>query len=280
MKLSWLQSTLLNAASLIAPREQRDAWLEEWYSELWYMTPSLATRACLGSFRDALWIRRNRAAEQKPPERPWNHSPAKILVLLAAVFVTGLAAAAWLTGPLAMRTSLWHFGARDLLPAYTITLSISLLLLPILMLTGQAGSPRGSLPKRGRVSRALFLLAKIIAVQPVMLCGLFICILAAPLVPVAPFVVMGSWLLILREVVADQQLRCPQCLRLLSDSIRIGAKSAIFLEWCGQESACPQGHGLLHQRDAACSCTSNGRWLSLDSSWNSLFGSGIRGLQK
>lgn len=280
MKLNWLQSTLLNAASLVAPCEQRDAWLEEWYSELWYMTPSLATRACLGSFQDALWVRRNRTAPYKAQERPWNHSPLTCLVLLAAVFLTGLIAAAWLTGPLAARTKLWHFGARDLLPGCAMTLLISLLLLPILMFSGHAGTPRGSLPKRGRPSRSLFLLAKIIAVQPVMLCGLFVCILAAPIVPVAPFIAVGSWLLTLRWVVADQQLRCPQCLRLLSCSVRIGTRSAIFLEWCGQESACPQGHGLLHQQDAACSCPAKGQWLALGQSWSSLFASGIRGFQQ
>ncbi len=47
-------------------------------------------------------------------------------------------------------------------------------------------------------------------------------------------------------MITDQQRRCPVCLRLLTNPVRIGTPSRTFLEWYGAESTCSRGHGLLH----------------------------------
>lgn len=52
-----LHLALLRAASWLAPAREREEWLAEWRAELWYVGPRLRTRFCLGSFRDAFWLR-------------------------------------------------------------------------------------------------------------------------------------------------------------------------------------------------------------------------------
>src|ERR1039457_4622065 len=82
MKGQWLQSTILRAASLLAPGDQRAEWLAGWRSELWYIPRRGATLFCLGAFQDALWLRRNNPG---PIERNRTHleSPLRCLALLA-----------------------------------------------------------------------------------------------------------------------------------------------------------------------------------------------------
>ena len=62
MKTQWLQNTVLLAASLLAPGDQRAEWVKEWRSELWYIPRRTALLVSLGAFRDALWLRRNNLA--------------------------------------------------------------------------------------------------------------------------------------------------------------------------------------------------------------------------
>jgi hypothetical protein len=57
------QHAILRVASLLAPRDQRAEWVQEWRSELWYIPRHGATRFCLGAFRDAFWLRRNNPDE-------------------------------------------------------------------------------------------------------------------------------------------------------------------------------------------------------------------------
>jgi hypothetical protein len=62
-----LQFWLVRGAALFVPRSQRESWLEEWTSELWYARRSCAqdsrgtnwrlTFFCLGAFKDASWMR-------------------------------------------------------------------------------------------------------------------------------------------------------------------------------------------------------------------------------
>ena len=69
---SCVHSAILWAAALLVPRERRAEWLAEWRSELWYASQKCSrelatllggrwyiTAFCLGSFKDALWLRRN-----------------------------------------------------------------------------------------------------------------------------------------------------------------------------------------------------------------------------
>jgi len=117
----------------------------------------------------------------------------------------------------------------------------------------------------------MFLIVKIVMVQPVLLCCFMIWILIAPVAPFAPFGILGACILTLRWVFTDQRKRCPVCLRLLTQPVRIGTPSETFLEWYGAESICARGHGLMHTSEASASYSREAQWLGLDASWSSLF---------
>lgn len=74
-----------------------------------------------------------------------------------------------------------------------------------------------------------------------------------------------------RWALHDQRNRCPDCLRRLSNPVRVGQPSCNFLSWNGTELICTVGHGLLHIPELPTSWCSTQRWLSLDSSWLCLF---------
>ena len=79
-----------------------------------------------------------------------------------------------------------------------------------------------------------------------MLCGFVVMIWIGPAAALpAQMANYALWFLTLRWVLLDQRNRCPVCLRLLTEPVRIGAPSQTFLEWYGSESACASGHGLL-----------------------------------
>ena len=266
MKTEWLQYTVLRAASLLAPGDQRAEWVKEWRSELWYIPRRQAMQFSLGAFRDALWLRRNNLS---PATRPRIHleSPLHCLALLSTLAVVSIFIAIRLLA-LAPEPS-WHLRARNLPGAY-----IAMLLRSCLFLTGTlavwrppaSGHP---MPWRSRLRRGIFLALKIALVQVMMLCGFTIL-----LGPLARFAALGfnvAFILVLRWVITDQQQRCPVCLRLLTAPVRIGTASRTFLEWYGAESTCSRGHGLLHVSETASSFIRRPQWLSLDDSWKDLF---------
>ena len=72
--------------------------------------------------------------------------------------------------------------------------------------------------------------------------------------------------------IADQRLRCRQCLRSLGFPVRIGTPGSFFLTWSGTELICLEGHGVLHVPLLAPSWDEESEhWISLDDSWRSLF---------
>jgi len=75
----------------------------------------------------------------------------------------------------------------------------------------------------------------------------------------------------MRWVIRDQQRRCPVCLRLLANPVRIGQSSHILLEWHGTELICLRGHGLLHIPERPTIWFTRQRWMDLGPSWNELF---------
>src|SRR5579872_2534469 len=82
-------------ASLLVPRAERKAWKQEWYAELSYRKRSGATlaymlRSSRGSFRDALWIRK-----QQPFTLRFLHPPLRVEYLMMAV---ALLVAVWNSG--------------------------------------------------------------------------------------------------------------------------------------------------------------------------------------
>jgi hypothetical protein len=266
-RLHW---TILRLASLLAPRDQRSEWVAGWRSELWYIPRRGAILFCLGSFRDALWLRRNRLGTEKRT-RIHPDSPLSCLVFLGIVAAASLWIAVRLAGLLTLRTAFWRLRVHDLPAACVVMLAISCLLLPAMLAVGRAAGNGHSTPWRGKLRRAVFLALKIVLVQPVMFCGLLVWILTARVMPFALFGVLAAWILTLRWVFTDQQRRCPECLRLLTGPVRVGSSSHTFLEWSGDESICSHGHGFLRVPESATSYSGESQWVDLDDSWRELF---------
>ena len=266
-----LSHAILRAASLLAPAGRRAGWLREWHSELWYVRGRAAV-FCLGAFPDALWVRRNNPG---PRQRAASRleSPASCLAFLATLAALSVLAAACLLEPLSARTTYWHLRVRDLPAGCAVMLLYTSLLLPVTRLVmGPSRAVDGPAPWPGRLRRGLFLAAKVALLQPVMLCEFFVLILAGPVLPLAPtLAIFAVWLLTFRWLILDQRRRCPVCLRLLANPVRIGTPSHSFLDWYGAESMCVRGHGLLQVPESSASYSGGRRWLRLDGSWSCLF---------
>src|SRR3954468_23424371 len=97
----------LRAAALLAPAADRDRWLAEWRSELWYIPREQELSFCLGAFRDAVEVRRQR------PATPRLVSHWHCLAFLALLGVVCLGLLAGLAGPLQAHTTLWRLPARQ-----------------------------------------------------------------------------------------------------------------------------------------------------------------------
>ena len=255
MTRAWLPHTILRAASLLAPPEQRAEWLNGWHSELWYISRHGAARFCLGAFRDAIWVRRN---SERPAWRTafWFESPLSCLAFLTfAATVSGVV--------------LLCLPAPD---AVGMLLIFGPTLLPALLTTGRGASSHRPHPWPNRLRRGIFLLLKFALVLPVMLCGFVAMLWIGPAAALpAQMANYTLWFLTLRWVLLDQRSRCPECLRLLTEPVRIGAPSQTFLEWYGSESACPCGHGLLQTSEMPSSYSAAPEWHRLDDSWSGLF---------
>lgn len=268
MREKWLPCALLRAASFLAPGHERSAWLEEWHSELWYI-PRHRTRFCLGAFRDALWLRRNKGGEREPVG-PALESPLRCLAILGASAAIALLMAVLLPAErIALPIS--HLRVRDLPAGCAAMLLLSGLMLPAMRLVMGAAPVTRHTSWPGRLRRGIFLALKIALLQPLLLCGLLVQAWLSPIVPFAPTLgIFAVWLLAFRWVLTDQRRRCPVCLRLLTDPVRIGNASETFLQWYGAESICSRGHGLLHAPEWATSYSERQEWFKLDSSWSSL----------
>ena len=265
MKSEWLQYTILRAASLLAPWDQRAEWVKGWRSELWYIPRRGATLFCLGAFRDALWLRRNNPSPQR---RTGIHleSPLTCLALLAILAAASLFLAIQMPAPVTMSRSS-HLRLRDLLEGCVGMQLLSSLALPAIRLAMGPGANRYPLPWRSRLRRGIFMALKIALIQPIMFGG-FVVVCT---VPIANLAFTASWILAFRWVLIDQRRRCPVCLRVLTEPVRIGSASQTFLEWYGVESTCSRGHGLLQISEVRASYSGKPEWLALDDSWKSLF---------
>lgn len=263
---TWWQRAALRAASLLTPRDARDEWLREWRAELWHVPRSASTRFCLGAFHDAFWLRRNSGIRT---QGAWLTTPAGCLAALTAIAAVGVALAMALPAPRTM-TMASHLAVRDVLDGCLAIGLLSCVLLPATWLAMSGAPVRRAMPAVGRARRIAFLLAKLVLLQPILLCGFMVVARTAGVAPFVPLGVCACWILAYRWALLDQRRRCPECLRLLSAPVRIGAPSQTFLEWYGVESLCGRGHGLMHVAEAETSYSTRPMWLRLDGSWRGL----------
>lgn len=257
-----MNRAILHIAAWLAPRALRQNWLAEWKSELWYVarrsSRQNALAFCLGSFADAMWLRRN---HPDPRRGGWLHSPSQCLLFLTLLS----AASVFLSNGMAWRTR-----------PQPILAHLLILLTAVLILPATTSLAMGEYPARAcsstravRLRRWIFLAIKLGVMLPALFFGTF------DLSPIIGSVLQPQALLIgytlgFRWALMDQRRRCPVCLRLLTNPVTIGQRSQTLLEWYGTELVCNEGHGVLHVPGIQASYTIQ-RWVSLDASWSSLF---------
>jgi hypothetical protein len=251
---------ILRSAACLVPGEQRAEWLAEWSAELWYVRQSgqrQTTGFCLGSFRDAFWLRRNGA----PTVQPWLRleTPARCLGFL------GLVAAVLLL--VALRHPAPGCPLLPIGPPLLFMLGMAAMALPALLATTSLRLGEYAAHRYGW--RWVFLAGKIALVHSIVFFGVL------DVLSVVGPVIAVCWIpgcvLAFRWALIDQRRRCPECLRLLAYPAPIGRRSRTFLEWYGTEFACPKGHGLLHVPETPAISFRTQRWLHLDRSWSGLF---------
>jgi len=263
MTLRTLHVAILRNAALFVPAPERAEWFAEWRAELCYVDHG-ATSFCLGSFRDALWLRHNNP-NPRPTfslESPWRCvlllAGLAILILLLAIPSRKLWLPAW------SPSGIEQF-ALGLLGMYLLSLLVLLTLNP--MGLGECRANRYAPAFLIRLRRWVFLTLKIALVVPTVFFAISIVISIFP--PASPILLLG-WIFGLRWALADQRQRCPVCLHLLSYPVEIGSPAQTVLGWYGTELICTRGHGLLYVPGTPTSWCSRQRWQYLDPTWSSL----------
>jgi hypothetical protein len=265
---------ILRMAALLVPRLQRADWRAEWNAELWHLLherkrrrrrlwwDSHAMLFCLGSFRDAIWLRRHNG-NPEPPYSPCLRSPWQCVLLLVAMAAAAAVLFLRLPGRLDMFRRASHGNFAILFP-HLLILLIALLILPATTsLIPEVHSAR-------RPRRWIFSGFKFVMVAAIVFCGTLD---LAPIIgagDVQPHATLIGYVLAFRWALIDQRRRCPVCLRLLANPVSIGQPAKTFLDWYGTELVCIKGHGLLHVPAVSTSYSAQ-QWLDLDTSWRGLF---------
>jgi hypothetical protein len=157
-------------------------------------------------------------------------------------------------------------------------------MLALLALPATTSLPLGDYPSHPRqqscsirVRRWAFLTAKLLLLLPILCFAPLDIVHAAPSLQESTAssaqlcMTFAASLFALRWVLRDQRRRCPVCLQLLQNPVRVGEPSRNFLAWNGTELICAGGHGFLHVPELPTSWCSTQRWLYLDPSWRTLF---------
>jgi hypothetical protein len=272
-----MHSAILSTASLLLPRPHRADWLAEWRSELWYVIQSsddpprrrlwdrTALLFCLGSFKDAMWLRRN-SNNTNPRKYTQLQSPSHCLFFLMAIAAVGITYFFRSSGhyDMFMRTA----QVRVIIFSQLLLIAMASLALPIFtsLALGEYPTTSRSPVRAMRFWRWIFLCMKIVLIVVIVFCAT----LAFARAFILPQATLAGYLLGFRWALTDQKRRCPVCLRLLANPARIGQPSQILLGWYGTEYFCARGHGLMYVPGIR-TTYSKQRWLDLDSSWGSLF---------
>ncbi len=231
---------MLRSAAFLVPAPQRTEWLAEWTAELPYVTRG-AAGFCLGSFRDALFLRVSSFTLRRALSL---ESPSACIGVLTGLAALIFAAAAlsrqlWLVAPSNARSP-EQFGL-GLLWIYALSLLILLTLNPLAL--GEYPANRHAPALTIRLRRWLFLAAKIGLLVPIVW---FAAVVPAALFPPATCMLFFGWMFAFRWALSDQRNRCPVCLRPLSRPVEVGARAHMFFDPHGTELTCARGHGSLH----------------------------------
>jgi hypothetical protein len=252
-------TAILRNAAVLVPAPRRADWLAEWNAELCYIDRD-ATAFCLGSFRDALWLR--------------CHTPGAIRRMFSVdsplrcvLFLAGLVAAT-LSLILPFRDVWRSFWSPPGIAQFALAM-LQMYLMALLVLVSLYPPSLGYYPVdpsgpslKIRLRRWLFLAGKFVLLTPV---PMFLIIALVPFFPAAPSILMFIWIFGFRWVLADQRRRCPVCLHFLSDPVTIGSPSLSVLGRYGTELSCPYGHGVLYVPGAPTTWCSKQRWQYLSS---------------
>jgi len=168
---------------------------------------------------------------------------------------------------------------REPLYLFAFTAMLALLALP-----ATTSLPLGDYPLHPgrqswsiRIRRWVFLAAKLLLLVPILCFGPIAIthwaasLQATTVASIQGCITFATTLFALRWMLRDQRRRCPVCLQLLRNPVRVGQPSRNFLAWNGTELICVGGHGFLHVPELPTSWCSTQRWLYLDPSWRTLF---------
>jgi hypothetical protein len=253
MTLRALHTAILRNAAMLVPASVRAEWLAEWKAELCYVNHD-ATAFCLGSFRDALWLRR----ESFSTRRMFSlDSPLRCVLLLTclaglSVLLAFPSREQWL--PLFSPSGAGQF-ALAYLGMYLESLLVLLTLNPLGL--GEYPANRYAPSLRIRMRRWIFLCAKVSLLVPI---PVFLCVALAPIFPPAAWIIFLGWIFGFRWVLADQKQRCPVCLHFLSNPVEVGDPAHMVFRPHTAEATCVRGHGTLFVPLAPATWCSTQRW--------------------
>lgn len=259
-----LHLAILRSAAVLVPREQRVEWLAEWRGELWHVRQECGTAFCLGAYKDAFWLRRNRPCGE---EHSRLESPAHCLMLL-----TALAALSWLAALLVpdIRTAMVHSKFVESLKGLLSVTGLACVIVTVTSRRSRVEYPAtANSPSRMiRLRRWLFLAAKVALLLSIVYCWAFPLFAFASRIDRAVGILVNllvwACALAFHWILRDQRKRCPVCLRLLADPVRVGRPSGYFLEWNCMELVCRRGHGLLYVPECRTSWFNAQRWFYLE----------------
>jgi len=256
---------LLRAAATLVPHPEREDWCDSWQSELWHMHSR--RRSCFASLRltadvsyglvlDALWLR----------TESWRRIFGGTPVLCIAFLFTLCSAALFLAFVL-------NSGNHQLALHFRVIMGRSLSAAPLVIFVAYATASPSHVEQGSRIRPLSWLNRKLFLFLKTLLILLFTCLLStdithplhtifpliADLMQVLAFVFFS--LLGLRWSFLDQDQRCKQCLRLLTNPARVGRPSRNLLEWNGTEQFCKQGHGTLSVPEIETSWHQYSQWI-------------------
>jgi hypothetical protein len=156
-----------------------------------------------------------------------------------------------------------------------IPTTLGVIAIALLILPATTSWSLGEYPRTKPLRRWIFLAIKFALVIPIVFFGIFALARILGTGPLQEHATFISYVLAFRWILTDQRRRCPECLRLVANPIRIGQPSQTFLDWYGTEFICLKGHGTLQVPEITSSYTIQ-RWRYLDPSWSAFFAPKLR----